>query len=337
MAASLALASWTAHLDDDLEQSIALREDARDAFGALGDRDAATVPVAYAALVRTALLHDEFEEAAELARRGLSLTRDGGRSGLAVQFVGVQSAAALALGQLRSAQDAARATAQAAVLADSDITRCWARSLRTLTLEPTSQLDDAIDAGQGAVAAARATGFTSLVAFAGQATARALLAAGEAQRAIDVLAETHGGQERPALPLGQQAASFAVLSAARLERGEHDDARAGARAAQRAANRAGLPLSQAHALGAAAAYALAGGRTADAARLSADAAAAARQAGAALEAARLDLLRGRALLAGGDHHAAEITLRAAEAFFGAAGADRLQADAGRLLQRTSGR
>ncbi len=335
IASAAATRAWVDSLGGDVTSAKHHREIADAGFADLSDDEVAAFPVAFAALVRTTWLHDRFEEASHLAARGLVLTRGSAWPLLVVQFLSAQAMAEHAAGNLGAARDATDAVSEAASLLDNSETRYWAFLMRSIVLEPTSQLPLAQDAGERAVEEARH--FRGSAAAAGLAWARALLAADQPQRAIEVIDQTHGGADLSSQFYSRRAESYATLAAAHLLRGEVSHAEEAARNARVVSAVAQLPMSAAHADSAAAQCALASGEPARAVTLAASAAGHARGTGATLPAARFDLIRGRALTETGDRDAAAVALRGAEAVFAAAGADRLQAEAARLLRQAGRR
>ncbi|MBJ7470056.1 MAG: helix-turn-helix transcriptional regulator, partial [Solirubrobacteraceae bacterium] len=335
IAAATATASWIDVLVGDLGAAEQRRAETAEQFAALTDGELATFPVSVAALVRTTWLLDRPQESAELAARGLVITRGSSWPLLVVQFLAAQAMAELAAGRVRTAGDVANSAVEAASLLDNDATRYWSLLVRSLALEPTSALQPAQDAAERAVEESK-HGLGSS-ALAGLAWARALLAADLPGRALEVIAQTHGGAHLPLQFAARRAESHAMIASAHLHRGELAAAREAADRARAAANQTKLPASAAHADGAAAQCALAEGDPASAVQLAASASEHARQAGQDLAAARFDMLRGQALTACGDRDAAAVALRSCEATFATGGADRLQAEATRLLRQAGRR
>ena len=167
----------------------------------------------------------------------------------------------------------------------------------------------------------------------GIALAAALLPAGDAARAVEVLESSAGGADLPSVPSAWQPAALELRTRCLLALGRGDDAARAAAAAQALADRLGLRSARAMADRATAAIALEAGDAGAAADRAQAAAAAADEVGATVEAARARMLAGRALAAAGDAARAAAELERAAADLEACGALRARDEAERELGR----
>jgi ATP/maltotriose-dependent transcriptional regulator MalT len=169
------------------------------------------------------------------------------------------------------------------------------------------------------------------------ALSAALVGAGEAERAIEVLVRAAGGDDLPRLPAVWRPDGFELLTHAQVALGRVDDARRSAAAAERCADALGLAMARVRAERSAAAVALAAGGAAVAAHRALRAAEVAEEAGAVVEGALARLVAGRALASAGDKPAAAEQLIAAAGRFDDAGALRHRDAAEHELQRVGRR
>lgn len=324
--------AWIAWLSDDFAAAGRALDEAGPAFDELEVPMLALTLEASSALVRSEWAMGRYEDARRHGLRSLAVARDGSDPIIAVQLLAAQAHVHAALGNLREAQAAAAAAHEEAALLDNVEATFWAAVAEARAWEPTTDAQRAVDAAGRAVELGREQGLPRLVAFAGQAWAAALLAADLPLRAIQAVDDTHGRPGDPELPTGLRAGSHALLAEAELRRGDVAAASRSASRARAASEVDGLPLSAAHACAAEAAVLLAQDQTQEAARRATQGALLARSIGAQLDAARIELIAGRALIAAGDRVAAADLLRQVEAACLASGADRLQAEAVRHLR-----
>jgi DNA-binding NarL/FixJ family response regulator len=272
------------------------------------------------ALVRAEWGIGRVAEAARHVDHGLHATRLGKWPILATVLLAHGAMAALQLGRLAEAEELAAAAEEEAAMIDNREADYWAAYGRSALAEPTTRTHEAVEAAERALAAARRTDRAPQTGEAALLLARALVGDGLAGRAIEAL-------ERAGVAYaGCEAERCRVLAEAWLVRGDAAQAR---RWADRAA---GASPGSVHAVAADAACAIVEGDGVRAAAIAASAAAGAAARGAVLEAARLELLAGRAYTAAGERTLAASTLRSAEARFAAVAADRLQAEAVRALR-----
>jgi ATP/maltotriose-dependent transcriptional regulator MalT len=207
----------------------------------------------------------------------------------------------------------------------------WNLTGRSLTATAAGDVDTALAAGEEAVEALRGLDTSFPSAAAGFALAAALLPAGDAARAVEVLLSSGGGDELVRLPQLLRAAGFELLTRCRLALGRSEEAARAAALAEAASG--GLPLAGAIAGRAVAAFALASGNAPDAAERALASAAAADEAGAVVEAALARILAGQALAEAGEPERAAAELQAAAATFDSLGALRHRDAAERELRR----
>jgi DNA-binding NarL/FixJ family response regulator len=161
----------------------------------------------------------------------------------------------------------------------------------------------------------------------------ALLQAGNAERAHEVLVHHCGGDELPRIPGAWRVNWLEVMTRCCLALDRVDDARRIATLAQELAARYNLPLSTAMAQRATAAVALQDGDAADAADMALAAAAGAEEIGARIEAAISRALAGRALVELGDTDRGAAELERASAELEACGAPRRREPVERELRK----
>lgn len=329
----LPVAAWVHTVAGDLTAAGDACDAAQPRLAELDDAILQRYPSPLASLMRTEWALGRLDAARAHAGRGLVVTSNGEWPILASQFLSVRSLIDVLAGRLREALDTADAACEEATMIANHEARFWAHTARSAALEPTAGVERAVLEGELAVEAARNQGMVSPLAIAGQTLGRALLSARIPDRAIATILETHGGPGLPNQTLSLHAESYAILSSAELALGDRAAAERWAASAQRIAEAHDLPLAGGFAAAATAEIALHAGEPRAAARAAQEAIDDARRRGAALIEARFALLHGRALIECGEREAAGAVLRAAEAAFVTAGADRLQASAVRHLRR----
>jgi DNA-binding NarL/FixJ family response regulator len=320
--------AWIAFLDGNLSQAREACDAARDAVDAMPN-DAASAPFVeqVTALVRAEWALDRYSDAQRHLARAMVAARRRSLPILTVQLLAVDGMTSTARGDLRRAAEAtATATEEAALLDNAEATM-FSQLARAIALEPTSAVDDAVDAGRAAVTAAERFGAPAGVATAGQVFATALLAANLPYQAAEAIEATHGGDGLPDIPAAMRATSYALLARADLQRRDTQSAKARVRAARASHPDDGLAANEAMVCWAEAALAASEGDHRAAHHRVQLGARAAHSAGAVLLAARLELEAARALATLGDRDAATALFRAVEAQLASFGADRLQREA----------
>jgi ATP/maltotriose-dependent transcriptional regulator MalT len=198
-------------------------------------------------------------------------------------------------------------------------------------------LRKALQAGEEGLALAQTFPPSVPRALVADALARALVDAGESQRAVPELVAGAGGPEMPFMPTVLKAHSYETLTLAHLALGRVDEADRCAGLAESASGGQDLPLGRAAADRARAAVMLARGDAVKAATLALAAADVAMTAGAIVESGSGRLLAGRALGKANDREGAISVLELALQDFEAAGAlgyrDRAVAELRRLGRR----
>jgi DNA-binding NarL/FixJ family response regulator len=227
-------------------------------------------------------------------------------------------------GDLAAAAEHAEEAIEAARLSGSAQSRNWALTLRCWVATLAGDLDLALSSGEEALATAGRLVRTHWGALTACYLAEAKLEAGDPEGCRDLLV--------PQLPLVERAFQtrwYELLTRAELAMGRLPAAQRHAACADATAHGLGLPARTSEALRARAAVLLAAGDTTGAARAAQGAAREAQRVGNRLDAARAQLLAGKAL----SGREATVALLDAEAGFADAGARRLRDEAARELRR----
>jgi len=285
---------------------------------------------------------ERFEEAIRHLDRGIAGSRQAGQRHLTIGLLMVQGQALALAGRGEELGAVAEAATEAALLTASELFLSWAMTLRSQASLQRGDLHEALRAGERAVGAAAAAA-SPLSGIARMQLAATLLEAGEPERCREQLTDADGRAAPPPLPLFE-AFCFELLVRAELALGASDRARELVGRAGASADRLRRLLPRAHAERARAALLLEGGEFVAAAAAARSAAEAAQAARAPVDAARANLLRGRALTASGQRDEAVVALEAAHAEVVACGAVRYADEAaselrklGRVVSRPGGR
>ena len=269
----------------------------------------------------------QFDTALAQLERGAEAAAQTGRERVLL-IVTIESAGVLVeLGRLAAACAAAEEGVERARPAGNPRVLLWAYGALSAARLATGDVTAALRDAEAAAAIGARPDFHAL-GQPGWCLGAALAAAGNADRAVEVMLEAFGGPELPALLPVDRPAAGADLVAAQLARGDLAGAEAALVHAEAAAGRMGTAHARAVCELARSAVLLARGRPGAAAT-----AARAATAAAPLTAARAQLALGRALAAAGDRPAAIAALVAAESAFDGFGALRDRAAAVRELRR----
>jgi DNA-binding CsgD family transcriptional regulator len=265
--------------------------------------------------------------------QGIALSRASGRADLLMEMAVTRAVSLTSLGRPGEAIAIGHECLEAAQVRGSPYGLIFAHLGRCLALTAAGDVASAIAGGQEAVACARALPLSPMTGVAVWACVPALLEHGQAQQAIDITLELHGGPELPLWVIPRRPMFYEWLTHAELMLDRPTQAEQWVQRAAEIASRIDLPATSAHADRAAAELLLARGEPAQAARLAERAALHADGCGARIDAARGRLLAGRALAAAGDRVRAGEQLRSAESELAACGAQRWREEAIRELRR----
>jgi DNA-binding CsgD family transcriptional regulator/tetratricopeptide (TPR) repeat protein len=267
----------------------------------------------------------QFDAALADLERGAALAADTGR--LAVRLVTTLEsvAARIELGRPADAVATAEDGLELARLAGIPRVLVWAQSALASARLAAGDVAGALRHAAEAVEISAPAGFHT-AGQPGWCLGNALTAAGNPERAVEVLLGAFGGDRLAALLPAQRPAAAADLAEAQLARGDVEAAEGALAAAPAGTDWAAAVLGVARA-----AVLIARGRAAEAVAVAATAREAA--SGGPLLAARARLAEGRALSAGGDRGAAREALILAEAELDRFGAVRRRDEAVRELRR----
>ncbi|WP_028063190.1 helix-turn-helix transcriptional regulator [Solirubrobacter soli] len=258
---------------------------------------------------------DRYDEACRHGERALALGRAAGH--LHPTLIPAIGAAHLLRGRLAEAADVLDAGLEAARLAGVTQSTAWMLRNRALLAVATGDARDAMTMADEALELIERLDESVLSAWAALAVARAAVAAGRSERAIEVLASS---DRLNAVPGAWRLISYEALALAYLDLGRRDDAVGIAARADAHAAALGLPMATLWARRIAAAVALDAGDPVTAVRDALDAIAAGERAGAEIEVALTRPLAARALAEAGDRDSAATQLELACAAFDARGA-----------------
>jgi DNA-binding CsgD family transcriptional regulator len=299
--------------------------------------DAALVPHVEALhfLASAETMLERFAPALAHLERGLAISTAAGSTRAVVPLLLGRVEPYLGLGQLARARDAAQEAVEAGRLSGRAQELSWALWTRAYAELHAGDVHEAVRLATEAVEAARGLEANVLAgADPGWTLGEALIEAGEAERGHAVLLEAIGGIEAVRVAPIDRPLAWERLAHAALETGDHAGARAYAERARAAAARLdGLEAPTAAASRALAAVLVAESRGAEAVAV-VEGALAELGGAAALEAPRLRLALGRALVAAGSRRKRAVAaLVAAERDLARLGAEHWRAQAVRELRR----
>jgi DNA-binding NarL/FixJ family response regulator len=320
------------------EQAEAHRSEAQALFESLSDDDLARNLDAGARLAGIELYLDHYVEGDAHATRTLALARATGQGEHFLVLVQVLGGLWRQLGRLSEAAELLDGGIEEARLLGNTHALVWSLSGRGSAALRTGDLELAHACAQESVDLTRdvATSFHSAEAAAGLAAV--LLETGQAERAVELLLGSAGGEELTLIAGSPRARYLEVLTRCRLALGQIEEARRTADHAQAWASAVQLPMAAAWADRAAAAVTLQAGDPAAAAERALVSAAEADGVSAPVEAALSRVLAGRALAAAGEVDRAIAELQHAVATFEGCGAlrhrDEAERELGKLGYRT---
>jgi DNA-binding NarL/FixJ family response regulator/tetratricopeptide (TPR) repeat protein len=271
-----------------------------------------------------------YEEAGTHAERALSVAYATGQG----QFVPTlfwTGVSRMVRGRLPEAAEILDTAVEIARLSGHAQGIAWNLGGRSLAASAAGDVEAALAAAEEAVESLEGHERSFPAVWAGLALATALLPAGHPERAVQVLLDSAGGEELPALPVVWRPAALELQTRCELELGRQEGAAHAAARAKELAEALGLPMAAAMADRAAAAVALDAGDAPAASERALESAATAAGTGAVVEAALARMLAGRALAAAGEKERAAAELEGAAAELEACGAFGHRDEAERLL------
>jgi DNA-binding CsgD family transcriptional regulator len=297
---------------ESLPRAGAALADAHRLMGGLTDHELAGCVRAAAFAGQASFGMESHEAAVSILARGLAVARSTGQE---FWFIGILSARAVAelwRGRLRAAAEHAEAGVEASTVLGNDQLRsvahavlCWVRTLR-------GELDEALTSGSLARSAHGRAPASPLGWLPHCTYAAALLEAGEAEQASAVILAHAGGEELAAIERGFRVHWYEVLMRAEIARGRLEAAAGWRDRAERATAGFPLPGRVAELNRGRAELALAQDAPDRALRFAEEAARGFRVRGQPLDAARSELLAGRALARVADAEAGPRLRRAGE-------------------------
>jgi DNA-binding CsgD family transcriptional regulator/ABC-type transport system involved in cytochrome c biogenesis ATPase subunit len=327
--AALALAELGLHKPEQMQRSVS---EATALFDELSDEQVIAHNPGIAIWLGWAeICSEHFDDAIGHLERCIAISRATGQQYLTVSLLAVQGQALVLTGRGEELNAVAEAATEAALLSASDLFYSWAMTLRGLTSLQAGDLHEALSYGERGVGAAAAAS-SPLSGIARVQLAATLLEIGEPKRCREQLMGADGELDLPPFPF-YEAHCLELLVRAELELGERERAQELATRAEQAARRIGLKLPLAHAYRARAAVLLECGELHPAATAAIAAAEAAKEAGAPVEAARAQILAGKALAAANDRDAAIGRLEAAHGQLISCRAFRYSDEAARELRK----
>jgi ATP/maltotriose-dependent transcriptional regulator MalT len=319
------------YLGRSLPDAEAALAEARLLLDALPDHELAGCVRAALFLGQAAFGMEQHDAAAAVLRRGIDVARSTGQEYWFVALLSARAVAEIWRGRLPLAQEHSEAAAEASHLLGNDQMLVAAHSVLTWTLTLRGDVDGALASAEAARSAfgrapASALGWLPHCTF-----AAALVEAGDPDRASAVILSQAGGEDLSAIEPSFRVHWYEVLARADLARGRPEEAAAWLERAEELA--AALPLEGrvAELRRAGAEVALASALPEDAAALAREAADGFRRCRQPLDAARAELVLGRALAAAGEEREATRVLLGAREQLAACHADGLVRDAEREL------
>jgi ATP/maltotriose-dependent transcriptional regulator MalT len=276
---------------------------------------------------------DRYAEGEVHANRALTVARATGQGELFLLLVATLGGLLRQRGKLAESAELLDGGIEAARLLGNSHALRWTLLGRSAAALRSGDTDLALATAQESVDLSQAAESSFHSSEGAADLAAALLEAGEAERAVEQLLESAGGEELALIAGSPRARYLEVLARGWLALGRRAEAERAAATARAWASAVQLPMAVAWAERASAAVELEGGDPARAAERALASAAAADEAGAPVESALSRLLAGRALAAAGDRARATAELRRAADDFGECGARRYSGETGRELRK----
>ena len=332
-ATALTLLTMAGSMMGEADRAEANWREATALVDSLSDDELARHLESAARLAGTALYIGRYAEGEEHAARALAVARETGQGELVLVLVATLGGLRRLRGKLAEAGELLDGGIEAARLWGNTHALVWMLLGRSAAALHAGDLELALAAAQEAfdLSANLDEGFHS--AEAAVDLARALLEAGEPQRAVDLLLRSAGGEELALIAGAPRAHYLESLTRCWLALDRPVEAKRAAGAAEARASALQLPMARAWADRAAAAVDLHTGDATTAAERALAAAAAADEMGAPVEAALSRTLAGRALAQAGEHDRATTELEHAASAFEECGALRYRDEAERELRR----
>ncbi len=276
---------------------------------------------------------DRYAEADAHASRALNLGRITGQGELFLVVYQILGRAWYVRGKVVEATELLDGAIEAARLLGNTHALAWNLFNRSVVALAAGDLDIALASAQESVDLSRELDEGFVAAWAAVRLAAVLLETGEAERAVELLLGSAGGEELTLIPGGWRSYCLELLTRCWLALDRGSDAQRAAACTAARAEAVQLPLPRAWADRAAAAVALHAGDPVGGAELALASAAAATEAGAPIEAALSRTLAGRALARSGERDRAVAELQRAAAKLETCGALRYRDQAERELGR----
>jgi ATP/maltotriose-dependent transcriptional regulator MalT len=297
----------------------------------LSDDELAQRLDAAAWLAGAELYLDRYSEADAHASRALMLGRATGQGELFLVLYQILGRAWYVRGKLAEATELLDGAIEAARLLGNTHALAWNLFNRSVVALAAGDLDTALATAHESVDLSRELDEGFVAAWAAVRLAAVELETGEAERAVELLLGSAGGEELALIPGGWRSYCLELLTRCWLALDRRSEAERAAACAAARAEAVQLPLPGAWADRAAAAVALHAGDPVRAAELALRSAAAATEAGAPIEAALSRTLAGRALAQSGERDLAVAELQRAAAKLETCGALRYRNAAEREL------
>jgi DNA-binding CsgD family transcriptional regulator/tetratricopeptide (TPR) repeat protein len=313
-------------VEADLSEAAAL-------VASLSDDELALRLDAAASLAGAELYLDRYAEAAALAERALTLERTTGQGEVFLVLVQLLGRAWYVRGKLADAAELLDGAIEAARLVGNTQALAWNLFNRSAVALAVGDMEVALATAEESVDLSRELDEGFVSAWAAVRLAAVLLETEQAERAVDLLLGSVGGEGLTLIPGGWRAYCLEMLTRCWLALDSRAEAARAAACAETTAAAARLPLPAAWADRAAAAVALHTGDPAHAAERALASAAAADDVGAPIEAALSRTLAARALVQAGQGDRAAAELERAAANLDACGALRHRAAAERELRK----
>jgi ATP/maltotriose-dependent transcriptional regulator MalT len=309
------------------------RSEAAALFEALSDEELARRIDAATWLSGAELYLDRYAEADAHAARGLAVARASGQGEHFLVLVQILGGVWRQRGKLAEAAELLEGGIEAARLLGNTHALVWSLSGRSSAALRMGDVEVALSTAQESVDLGHGPDGKFHSAEAAAGLAAALLEAGQADPAVELLVGFAGGEELVFIPGSPRAYYLEVLTRCRLALDRPAEAERAAASAQAWATAVQLPMAAAWADRATAAVDLHAGEPERAAERALAAAARADEVGAPIEAAQSRTLAGRALAQAGPADRAAEQLRRAAATFDAHGALRYRDQAEHELRR----
>jgi DNA-binding NarL/FixJ family response regulator len=337
-ATALARLALAVSMMGDPEQAEASRSEAETLFESLSDDELARNLDAGARLAGIELYLDRYAEGDAHATRTLAVARATGQGEHFLVLVQVLGGVWRQLGRLSEAAEILDGGIEAARVLGNTHALVWSLSGRGSAALRMGNVDLALAVAQESVDLSQDSGGSFHSAEAAAGLAAALLEAGDAERAVELLLDSAGGEKLTLIAGSPRARYLEVLARCRLALGQLEAADRTADHAEEWASKVQLPMAAAWADRAGAVVALQAGDSVRAADKALASAAAAEAVLAPVEAALSRVVAGRALAEQGEPDRAVAELQAAAAAFERCGALRYREEAelelGRLGHRT---